>query len=98
MELNYYANFVCTNGPFFIRGGRAGNTTGAGLYCFDRTSGESIVNDGIRVAVPYSDIKKVNKEMLSPKNTCLRICNRKYQRSLIPLVKSTINTIIATMN
>ena len=93
MGLDYWADFVNTSNPFFIRGGHYTNTTNAGMFAFGRTDGSANINDGFRVAVPYSDIQKVKKEMLSPKKLCLRTWFRKCQRSLIPLVKkNTINT------
>ena len=72
--------------PFFVRGDYYIATTNGGPFAFSRTAGESLVGYGFRVAVLYSDIKKTIKEMLSPKNTCLGICIREYQRSLIPLM------------
>ena len=61
MGLNYYANFVNTSNPFFIRGGRPDNTTAAGMFAFNNTNGNANTTNGFRVAVPYSDIKKVKK-------------------------------------
>ena len=52
MGLNYYANFVNTSVPFFARGGRADNTTNAGMFAFNNTNGNTNTTNGFRVAVP----------------------------------------------
>ena len=61
MGLNYWANFVNTSNPFFVRGGYRNDTTNAGMFAFGNTNGNTNTNHGFRVAVPYSDIKKVKK-------------------------------------
>ena len=46
------AYFVDNSYPFFVRGGYYNNTTGAGLFAFDGTTGKAHNNYGFRVAMP----------------------------------------------
>ena len=46
------ADFVNTTWPFFIRGSDHDYTTGAGMFAFGRTTGETGGDHGFRVAVP----------------------------------------------
>ena len=43
-----YSYFAGLDGPFFVRGGGYGNTSGAGLFCFGRNNGSSRYNNGFR--------------------------------------------------
>ena len=43
-----YSYFAGLYGPFFIRGGNYGNTSGAGLFYFNRNNGNSNYNNGFR--------------------------------------------------
>ena len=42
---SYFAGLY---GPFFFRGGKYGDTSGAGLFCFDRSAGHSLYSYGFR--------------------------------------------------
>ena len=44
-DSSYFAGLY---GPFFVRGGLYGNTSGAGLFCFIRPTGSSIYGNGFR--------------------------------------------------
>ena len=43
-----YSYFAGLYGPFFFRGGKYGDTSGAGLFCFDRSAGHSLYSYGFR--------------------------------------------------
>ena len=43
-----YSYVVGANTPFFVRGGNYWYTSGAGLFCFDRTAGDSRYHGGFR--------------------------------------------------
>ena len=48
---NDYTGFVYSTYPFFGRGGGFGNTVGAGIFFFGRTTGGAGSNDGFRVTI-----------------------------------------------
>ena len=82
-----HSNFPYSNNPFFIRGGNYNNTTNAGLFYFNNNNGNSNSNNGFRpvlVALRY----KERKIFFHLKKISLRTYRRRYQRSLIPLVKN----------
>ena len=49
---NDYANFVFSSRPFFVHGGWANDATGAGIFAFNSTNGNTDTHNGFRVAVP----------------------------------------------
>ena len=49
---NDYSNFPNLEWPFFGRGGRRNDTTGAGVFYFGNAGGDPLGGDGFRVVVP----------------------------------------------
>ena len=47
-----YFSFSYTNSPFFIRGGVSGSTSGAGVFSFNGSTGNSYGSSSFRVALP----------------------------------------------
>jgi len=51
-----YSSFTGLSNPFSIRGGRWSNTSGAGLFAFNRVDGSSNFNIGLRPVLVASTL------------------------------------------